>query len=156
MRKQGTRTRLGFHERAAVRRSCKRGVVEVNGERVGFTLCEIDGRAKEQRLANVATGTLDGNLSIYIPGHCQSARGASNLMGEIVAHSSSKVLWSIDIDPPTGGDLARAQAPAKIVSKRTRRSPLLGLPHESCQSRVSGVTVSAGPMAQRNLSGPLR
>ena len=81
----------------------ERGEVEVDGETMCYTLYEVDARTESQRTANARHKTLDGNLNVYVPGHGQRATAAKNLTATIVALSSSKVLWAIDIDPPRGG-----------------------------------------------------
>jgi pimeloyl-ACP methyl ester carboxylesterase len=99
-----------------------RGTVRVDGETVGYTLYEVDARAENQRADNVRNKQLDGNLNVYIPGHGQRATAARNAMATIAALSSSRILWSIDIDPPVGGDPTRAEALVKIIrSKASER-----------------------------------
>jgi len=93
----------------------ERDEVKVRGETIGYTLYEADARTESQRIANARDKTLDGNLNVYVPGHGQRATAAKNLTATIVALSSSKVLWAIDIDPPRGGDAARAEALIKII-----------------------------------------
>jgi len=96
----------------------ERDEVEVDGETIGYTLYEIDARTESQRIMNARDNTLDGNLNVYIPGHGQTAAAARNLIATTVALSPSKVLWSIDIDPPRGGDPTRAEALIKIIRRK--------------------------------------
>ncbi|MGD1996987.1 MAG: alpha/beta fold hydrolase [Anaerolineae bacterium] len=100
----------------------KRNQVEVAGERIGYTLYELDGRTEQQRRAK----TVDGNLNVFIPGHGQTADAAKALIATIVRFSSSKVVWSIDVDPPRGGDAARAEAVIKIVESKAARELVPG------------------------------
>jgi len=101
-----------------VRRRLKRSEIEIDREIVGFTLYEVDARTENQRLSNARDKTLDGSLNVYIPGHGQTANAATNLITTIVAHSQSKILWSVDIDPPKGGDHIRAKALIRIIKTR--------------------------------------
>ena len=109
----------------------ERGEVEVDGERIGYTLCEVDARPEGQRIANARDKALDGNLNVYVPGHGQRVAAARNLIAAIVTRSSSKVLWAIDIDPPGGGDPARAEALVKIVRRKASEEIFGGEGQES-------------------------
>ncbi|MBC8264346.1 MAG: hypothetical protein H8E47_09515 [Anaerolineales bacterium] len=100
----------------------ERGEVGIAGETVGYTLYEVDARPESQRIANAKDNTLDGNLNVYIPGHGQTVTAAKNLIARIIALSSSKVLWAIDIDPPRDGDPARAEALIKIIRKKANEA----------------------------------
>jgi len=107
----------------------ERGVVRVDGETVGYTLYEIDARTEDQQTSNATNRRLDGNLNVYIPGHGQRSTAAKNVMATIVALSPSRILWSIDIDPPKGGDPTRAEALIKVIkSKASER--ILGNKHQ--------------------------
>jgi len=119
----------------------ERGEVEVDGEAVGYSLYEVDARTESQRIANARDKTLDGNLNVYVPGHGQRAAAARNLIATIIALSSSKVLWAIDIDPPRGGDPARAEALIKIIRKKANEGLFGGEGRESAEPPSFRVTI---------------
>ncbi|MFQ5853359.1 MAG: hypothetical protein ACE5JU_22595 [Candidatus Binatia bacterium] len=119
----------------------ERGEVEVDGETIGYSLYEVDARTESQRIANAREKTLDGNLIVYVPGHGQTAAAAKNLIATIIALSSSKVLWSIDIDPPRGGDRARAEALIKIIRKKATEGLFGGEGRESAEPPFFRVTI---------------
>jgi pimeloyl-ACP methyl ester carboxylesterase len=97
----------------------ERAHVEVAGERIGYYLYEIDARTTEQRERNARQRSLDGNLIVYIPGHVQRATTAKRLQAALIAQSASKMIWSVDIDPPKNGDPAKAEALIQIIKERT-------------------------------------
>lgn len=97
----------------------ERAHVEVAGERIGYYLYEIDARTAEQRKRNARQRSLDGNLIVYIPGHAQRATTAKRLQAALIKRSESKMIWSIDIDPPRNGDPAKAEALIQIIKERT-------------------------------------
>ena len=76
-----------------------------------------------------------------IPGHGQTASAARNLIARIVALSSSKILWAIDIDPPRGGDPARAEALIKIIRKKASEELFGGEGRESAVPPSFRVTI---------------
>jgi pimeloyl-ACP methyl ester carboxylesterase len=119
----------------------ERGEVQVNGETIGYTLCKVDARTEGQRIANARDKALDGNLNVYVPGHGQRAAAARNLIATIVALSSSKVLWAIDIDPPQGGDPARAEALVKIIRRKASEELFGGEGQESAEPPFFRVTI---------------
>lgn len=119
----------------------ERGKVEVDGETMCYTLYEVDTRPESQRIANARDKTLDGNLNVYVPGHGQRATAAKNLIATIVALSPSKVLWAIDIDPPRGGDAARAEALIKIIRKKAGEDLFGGEGQESAEPPFFRVTI---------------
>jgi len=110
--------RKGNDTQPGVDGKTERGEVEVGGQTIGYTLHEVDARSESQRTANARDKTLAGNLNVYVPGHGQTVTAARNLIARIIALSSSKVLWAIDIDPPRGGDAARAEALIEIIKKK--------------------------------------
>jgi len=105
-------SQLGLHHQ------CERGAVEVDGEVVGYTLCEVGEAHDGPRAPGPGHGASGGNLNVYVPGHGQSAVAASSLLAAIVILSRSQVVWAIDVDPPRGGDPARAAALVKIVRQK--------------------------------------
>jgi pimeloyl-ACP methyl ester carboxylesterase len=119
----------------------ERGEVQVDGETIGYTLYEVDARTESQRITNMRDKTLDGNLNVYVPGHGQRAAAARNLIATIVALSSSKVLWAIDIDPPRGGDPARAEALIKIIRRKASEELFGGEGQESAEPPFFRVTI---------------
>ena len=119
----------------------ERDEVEVDGETIGYTLYEIDARTESQRIMNTRDNTLDGNLNVYIPGHGQTAAAARNLIATTIALSSSKVLWSIDIDPPRGGDPARAEVLIKIIKRKASQGLFGGEREESAEPPLFRVTI---------------
>jgi len=108
----GIWSQLGLHHQ------CERGAVEVDGEVVGYTLCEVGEAHDGPRAAGPGHGASGGMLNVYVPGHGQSAVAASSLLAAIVILSRSQVVWAIDVDPPRGGDPARAAALVKIIRQR--------------------------------------
>ena len=119
----------------------ERGEVEVDGERTGYTLFEVDARPESQRVANARDRALDGNLNVYVPGHGQRVAAARNLIAAIVTLSSSKVLWAIDINPPSGGDPARAEALVKIIRRKAREELFGGEGQEAADLPSFRVTI---------------
>jgi hypothetical protein len=119
----------------------ERGEVKLRGEKIGYTLYEVDARPESQRTANARDKTLDGNLNVYVPGHGQRVTAARNLIARIMSLSSSKVLWAIDVDPPRGGDLARAEALIKIVRKKASQELFGGEGQESAESPFFRATI---------------
>jgi len=111
----------------------ERGEVQVDGETIGYTLYEIDARTEDQRLENARCNALDGYLNVFAPGHGQTAAGARSLITTIVALSSSKILWSIDVDPPKGGDPTKAEALIKIIRRKASDELLEGESQESAE-----------------------
>ncbi|NIS79927.1 MAG: hypothetical protein GTO14_06920 [Anaerolineales bacterium] len=95
-----------------------RGEVAVAGEKCGYSFYAIDARTEDQRLRNTQTGTLDGDLIVFIPGHGQRSAAARRLQSTLIEASASKVLWSIDVDPPRGGDPVKTQAVIEIVRQK--------------------------------------
>jgi pimeloyl-ACP methyl ester carboxylesterase len=115
--------------------------VEVDGETIGYTLYAVDARTESQRIANARDKTLDGNLNVYVPGHGQRAAAAKNLIATIVALSSSKVLWAIDIDPPRGRDQARAEALIKIIRRKASEELFGAEPQQLAEPPSFRVTI---------------
>lgn len=98
-----------------MRTSYRRDNVEVDGETVGYGCYVIDTRDDAKRLKNNSENKLDGNLIVYLPGHLQPADAAQHLHTAIAQISRAGVAWSIDIDPPNGGDPIKALALIKIL-----------------------------------------
>ena len=119
----------------------ERGEVEVDGERTGYTLYEVDARPESQRIANARDRALDGNLNVYVPGHGQRVAAARNLIATIMTLSSSKVLWAIDVDPPRGGDAARAEALVKIIRRKASEELFGGEGQEAAEPPSFRVTI---------------
>jgi pimeloyl-ACP methyl ester carboxylesterase len=97
---------------------CFRGQVEVDGDKVGYTLSQLDGRDGRFRSYDKRPAELSSSLNILIPGHGQTPAGVWNLMQAIVRHSPSHLVWCVDVDPPPGGDPVKAQALIKVVRER--------------------------------------
>ena len=133
--RKGNDTQPGFDGKT------ERGEVEVDGQTIGYTLYEVDARPESQRIANARDRTLDGNLNVYVPGHGQTVTAARNLTATIVALSSSKVLWAIDVDPPGGGDAARAEALIKIIRKKASEDLFGGEGQEAAEPPFYRVTI---------------
>jgi pimeloyl-ACP methyl ester carboxylesterase len=95
----------------------RREEIEVAGEIVGYELYEFDARSEEQRSTDEHRGTLAGDLIVIIPGHGQTADSAKHLIENSAALGKSKVAWSVDIDPPKGGDPVKAEALPMIVRR---------------------------------------
>jgi len=100
----------------------KRAKIQINGESIAYTLCQFDARSQAQRSANAQNQSLDGNLIVYLPGHGQTAAAAKNLIAQILALSSAKVLWSIDFDPPQAGDPLKAQALIQVIHQKASQA----------------------------------
>ncbi len=92
-----------------------RGSVFVDGEKVGYSSYVIDTRDDARRLKNKSENKLEGNLVVYLPGHVQPADAAMHLHTAIVQSSRAGLLWSVDIDPPKGGDPIKAAALIEIL-----------------------------------------
>jgi len=133
--RKGNDTQPGFDGKT------ERGEAEVDGQTIGYTLYEVDARPESQRIANARDKALDGNLNVYVPGHGQTVTAAKNLIATIVALSSSKVLWAIDIDPPRGGDAARADALIKIIRKKASQDLFGGEGQEAAEPPSFRVTI---------------
>lgn len=93
----------------------QRRVIEVEGESVGYELYEFDARRDEECSADDRRQALGGDLLVIIPGHGQTADSAKHLIENTAFLSKSKVVWSVDIDPPRGGDPIKAKALLAIV-----------------------------------------
>lgn len=119
----------------------ERGQVVVGDERCGYGFYAIDARSEDQRLRNTNTRTLDGDLVVFIPGHGQRAATARRLQSALVETSSSKVLWSIDIDPPEGGDPVKADALIEIIRHKAREDLFGGEEQEMGQQPTIKVTL---------------
>jgi pimeloyl-ACP methyl ester carboxylesterase len=107
-----------------------RDEIEVAGERLGYELFEFDARTEEQRAGDERRGALAGDLLVIIPGHGQTADSARHLIETSATRSKSGVAWSVDIDPPRGGDPVKAAALPAVIRQRLpalfppdRRSP---------------------------------
>jgi pimeloyl-ACP methyl ester carboxylesterase len=96
----------------------RRGVVEVQGEKVGYELYAIDARSNQQREQDTHRGRPDGNIMVIVPGHGQSIRGPKKLVAAAALLSKSKIAWCVDPTPATGGDRTEAQAIARVVKER--------------------------------------
>jgi pimeloyl-ACP methyl ester carboxylesterase len=105
-----------------IQRSFLRGSVDVDGEKVGYSCYVIDVRDDARYLKNKTENTLEGNLVVYLPGHVQPADAARHLHTAIVQASRAGVLWSIDIDPPQGGDPTKAAALRMILQQQVMNS----------------------------------
>lgn len=96
------------------REQVARDQVTVFEQRLGYQLYEVDARP----VGAGDSGCLQGNLNVFIPGHWQKARTAQRLLQGIAAESDSGLVWSLDIDPPQGGDPVRAAALVEILRQR--------------------------------------
>lgn len=115
----------------------ERQEIVIEGQRIGYSLYSIDGRTESQRVENARRGGLDGNPVIFLPGHGQRATAAKNLHSALLESSRSKLLVSIDVDPPPGGDPMKAVAliaiirqwlnPWKVAERGKESSPPLSL-----------------------------
>ena len=98
-----------------------RGLVDVDGAKIGYTLCQMDGRAGPRKSADTRARALGGGLNVVIPGHGQTPAGVRNLMRAVVDHGRSWLVWCVDVDPPPGGDPVKAQALIKIVQEKVEQ-----------------------------------
>ncbi len=101
-----------------MRRTHMRSSVDIDGVTVGYSCLEIDARDDARRLKNKSENKLDGNLAVYLPGHVQPVDAARHLHAALVQASRAGVLWSIDIDPPKGGDPTKASALIQILHQQ--------------------------------------
>jgi pimeloyl-ACP methyl ester carboxylesterase len=85
---------------------------------VGYSCYIIDARDDGRHQKNKTDNALEGNLVVYLPGHVQPADAARDLHTAIIEASQAGVLWSIDIDPPKGGDPTKAAALIKILHEQ--------------------------------------
>jgi len=95
-----------------------KGQVDLQGQRIGYTLYSVDARSPEQRRQNDIGHRLDGDLNVFLPGHGQLARTARELIRTIADNSASHIVWSIDICPPKGGDPVKAEALLALLRER--------------------------------------
>jgi pimeloyl-ACP methyl ester carboxylesterase len=111
-----------------------RAVIEIDGEQLSYELYEFDARTDEQRRIDERRQALEGDLIVIIPGHGQTADSARHLIENSATMGKSKVAWSVDIDPPKGGDPVKARAlplilrrhlPALFASSQAEREPSL-------------------------------
>jgi hypothetical protein len=96
----------------------ERRQIEVAGEQLGYELFEFDSRSEKRRTRDERRGALAGNLLVIIPGHGQTADSARHLIETSAARSKSGIAWSVDIDPPRGGDPVKAAALPAIIRQR--------------------------------------
>ena len=96
-----------------------KGKVTIANQSVDYIVYVVDARSDEQRADNLANHHLDGNLNIFIPGHGQKAWTAKQLLRTIALKTSSHLVWSVDIDPPDGGDPVRCAALITILKAQT-------------------------------------
>jgi pimeloyl-ACP methyl ester carboxylesterase len=94
-----------------------RSSVFVDGETVGYSSYVVDARDDARRLKNKLENKLEGNLVVYLPGHVQPVDAARELHTAIVQASRAGILWSVDIDPPKGGDPTKAAALNQILRR---------------------------------------
>jgi pimeloyl-ACP methyl ester carboxylesterase len=110
-----------------------RSSVFVDGEKVGYSTYKIDARDDTRRLKNKLENKLEGNLIVYLPGHVQPVDAARELHTAIVQASRAGVLWSVDIDPPKGGDPVKAAALIQILRREALgnlfENPILAQEH---------------------------
>jgi len=95
----------------------RRDRLVIDGERIGYALHCYDARTGAERAANQARHALDGALIVVLPGHGQTAFPSALLLAESALHGRAGVAWLADIDPPTGGDPARARALPVIIAR---------------------------------------
>jgi hypothetical protein len=95
-----------------------KGHIDLQGQRIGYTLYSVDARQPEQRRQNDLECRLDGDLNVFLPGHGQLARTARKLIHIIAENSASRLVWSVDIHPPRGGDPVKAEALLALLRER--------------------------------------
>ena len=95
-----------------------KGQVDLQRQRIGYTLYSVDVRSPEQRRQNEIDRRLDGDLNVFLPGHGQLARTARELIHTIAENSASHIVWSIDMHPPEGGDPVKAEALLALLRER--------------------------------------
>lgn len=127
-----------------MRKSYLRDSVEIDGETVSYSCYVIDTRDDAKRLKNNWENELDGNLIVYLPGHLQPADAAQNLHTAIAQVSRAGVVWSIDIDPPKGGDPAKALALIKMLHQMVLASLFENPDLASTQFKVTLIGWSHG------------
>jgi pimeloyl-ACP methyl ester carboxylesterase len=103
---------------SSVQEKLVKGHIVLQGQRIGYTLYSVDARPPEQRRQNDIERRLDGDLSVFLPGHGQLARTARKLIHTIADNSASHLVWSVDIHPPKGGDPVKAEALLTLLRER--------------------------------------
>lgn len=124
-----------------------KGQVDLQGQRIGYTLYSVDARPPEQRRQNNIDRHLDGDLNVFLPGHGQLARTARKLIHTIAENSASHIVWSIDINPPKGGDPVKAEALLILLRERIAAElfpPTAAVPVEPSPVRVTLIGWSHG------------
>jgi pimeloyl-ACP methyl ester carboxylesterase len=99
----------------------ERGVVQVGWEKVAFELFGVDARTEDERARDNARQRPAGNIIVLIPGHGQTAGYPKRMAAAAATLSNSKIVWSIDITPPAGGDPIKVKALVKIVHGQIAR-----------------------------------
>lgn len=95
-----------------------RNYIELDGEIIGYHIWEVDLRTQKQNGRSKQQKSLDGPLNIFLPGHGLMADSAKNLIHNIAAKSSSKIVWSIDVDPNNQGDEGKAGVVLKVIQNK--------------------------------------
>jgi pimeloyl-ACP methyl ester carboxylesterase len=88
-------------------------------ESIGYSLFEVRCITEDINPRQDSITKLECDLSVFIPGHGQKAWTAKKLIYSLAMHTTSGLVWSLDIDPPSGGDPKRAEALLAILRRRT-------------------------------------
>lgn len=97
----------------------ERGSVEVGWTEVQYELYGLDARAESDR-----DGALKGNIIVIVPGHGQTAAYPKRMATAAATLGKSKIVWSIDVTPPAGGDPIKAKALVVIVQNEIEKFSL--------------------------------
>jgi hypothetical protein len=118
----------------------ERGIVKVGDEVVGYSILTIDARSDDRLKENQSKAGLSGRLNIFVPGHGQRVTTAKKLLTGIVTMSKEKLLWSINIDPTTGGEPVKAKALIKIIKNLVNGVTCVS--HKNNFDKLEGVKVT--------------
>ena len=99
----------------------KRATVEIGWTEVGYELYALDGRTVEDRGHDEDQAAPNGSIVVIIPGHGQTAGYPKRMAAAAASLSRSKIVWSIDITPPAGGDPIKAKALVRIVQEEIEK-----------------------------------
>ena len=98
-----------------------RGTIEIGWTEVGYELYALDGRTVEERGRDEGQRAPDGNIVVIVPGHGQTAGYPKRMAAAAATLSRSKIVWSIDVTPPVGGDPIKAKALVMIVQEEIEK-----------------------------------
>jgi pimeloyl-ACP methyl ester carboxylesterase len=103
-----------LHAAGEIQVRSARGSVEVGWTKIPYELYGLDARAGHDRDPK-------GNIIVILPGHGQTAAYPKRMATAAAIWSKSKIVWSIDVTPPAGGDPIKAKAVVRIVEQEIEK-----------------------------------